>query len=123
MGMMENLVVAVKQFLGKKLEKCESISMSGVDGDQFICKIIINAYTPGEVVYYVESSDKVQEYRLKSKKFRTLPWIQARHVYTFVVDVVSASDNIDTFYWNLWNGHMRVLFADTGKEVECYIKP
>lgn len=123
MDMREKLVAAVKQFLGKKLEKCESVTMSGVEDGQFICKIIINAYTPGEVVYYVESSDKVQEYRSKSKKLRTLPWIQARHVYAFVVNVVSISDNIDTFYWNLWNGHMRILLADTGKEFECYIKP
>lgn len=84
MSKIEALVGVTKKFLGKKLEDCCSIQMEGVEDREFVCRITMLSRRRGTIVYYVSSPAKVVEYRAEASKFRDLPWIQAKHVYSYV---------------------------------------
>lgn len=115
MTKMDLLAQKTKKFLGRRVSDTEYVRMTGVDDGEFICMVIVHTKRFGEIVYYVKSPEKVQEYLFDKDKFRYLPWAQAKHVYAFVVDVVTISDSIDTFYWNLQSGQMKVQWSDTNQ--------
>ena len=115
MTKMDLLDQKTKKFLGRRVSDTEYVRMTGVDDGEFICMVIVHTKRFGEIVYYVKSPEKVQEYLFDKDKFRYLPWAQAKHVYAFVVDVVTISDSIDTFYWNLQSGQMKVQWSDTNQ--------
>lgn len=122
MSKIEALVGVTKKFLGKKLEDCNSIQMEGVEDQEFVCRITVSSRRMGTIVYYVSSPAKVVEYREKASKFRDLPWIQAKHVYSYVAGIVAVSEFIDWFYWNPSSGMVRVLWSDSGEEEMRFLK-
>lgn len=123
MTKMDLLAQKTKKFLGRRVSDTEYVRMTGVDDGEFICMVIVHTKRFGEIVYYVKSPEKVQEYMFDKDKFRYLPWAQAKHVYAFVVDVVTISESIDTFYWNLQSGQMKVLWSDTNQESVGVVVP
>lgn len=123
MTKMDLLAQKTKKFLGRRVSDTEYVRMTGVDDVEFICMVIVHTKRFGEIVYYVKSPEKVQEYLFDKDKFRYLPWAQAKHVYAFVVDVVTISEYIDTFYWNLQSGQMKVLWSDTNQESVGVVVP
>lgn len=123
MTKMDLLAQKTKKFLGRRVSDTEYVRMTGVDDGEFICMVIVHTKRFGEIVYYVKSPEKVQEYMFDKDKFRYLPWAQAKHVYAFVVDVVTISEYIDTFYWNLQSGQMKVLWSDTNQESVGVVVP
>lgn len=123
MTKMDLLAQKTKKFLGRRVSDTEYVRMTGVDDREFICMVIVHTKRFGEIVYYVKSPEKVQEYMFDKDKFRYLPWAQAKHVYAFVVDVVTISEYIDTFYWNLQSGQMKVLWSDTNQESVGVVVP
>lgn len=123
MTKMDLLAQKTKKFLGRRVSDTEYVRMTGVDDSELICMVIVHTKRFGEIVYYVKSPEKVQEYLFDKDKFRYLPWAQAKHVYAFVVDVVTISESIDTFYWNLQSGQMKVLWSDTNQESVGVVVP
>lgn len=108
------------RFLGKNREKVDAVTMSGMDDGKYICRVILSVGGESKIVYYVESPEKVVEYRKSTGKYRNLPWIQAKHVYGFIERVVLLSDNIDTFVWSAGNHGVSILMS--GESSPRYVR-